>query len=827
MRYLYRLASITVLFYGSSSTQQSDQVKNSEPSQLQAVSHAANQSLTWGTYRPNLYLGIRPRQPNSLMSGVMWFGIDNYQSFARTRHSCEQSDELLGYGYTKHDGRDFASHYVKDQLNNIRLESEFLKVPGGEFGGSWALRIRGERLDPNLGARISLINYFGLDGLGTFQLENEEDEEGIDEAIHLSGSSTQLGEFNIRIHDNPANKPVIAFRNPQELEDKPARAQYLGTQMPPGSIWRAKDRILQAIGEYSQQVVDKYTKDNLPDPVLLFSLPNEVHYGSNLYAIQKGYEAPFELDIYFDGDGAPKLDSPSLSAGLAAASSAFEDRFKKTFPKIFSSDYDAEQQAMAKEMVSSIIGGIGYFYGSSIVDRNFAHDYDDDGLLLSGSSDEDEGGRSRKHLPQMTEDRELFTATPSRSFFPRGFYWDEGFHLAVIGAWDNDLSLEILQSWIQLIDRDGWVGREQILGEEARSKVPREFQTQYSNHANPPTLTMAVTSYIKRLKRYQGANALSDVQLGLAKSQLAFSGDNLQNTMSDKFLVDAELAKSFLLSIYSKLKLHYEWFKETQTGQIREWGRQSRSKTEGYRWRGRTKNHVLTSGIDDYPRGLPHPGELHLDLISWMGFFTRTMSSIAQFIGEEDDGIEYERIYQDIVHNIEDLHWSEEKNMFCDVSVDAQDESYFVCHKGYISLFPFLLGLIPHDSPKLGAALKDLRDPEGVWSDYGIRSLSKSDEHFGTNENYWRGPIWLPMNYMALNSLYNIYAKEPGPYQVESAELYGKLKANVVNNVFKEWKRTGFTWEQYDALTGEGRRSKPFTGWTSLVAMIMAEEYDM
>jgi mannosyl-oligosaccharide glucosidase len=32
-------------------------------------------------------------------------------------------------------------------------------------------------------------------------------------------------------------------------------------------------------------------------------------------------------------------------------------------------------------------------------------------------------------------------------------------------------SLEILKSWIDLIDDNGWVAREQILGEEARSKV--------------------------------------------------------------------------------------------------------------------------------------------------------------------------------------------------------------------------------------------------------------------------------------------------------------------------------------------------------------------
>lgn len=62
-----------------------------------------------------------------------------------------------------------------------------------------------------------------------------------------------------------------------------------------------------------------------------------------------------------------------------------------------------------------MIGGVGYFAGSSIVDRSFAHEWDDD-------VDED-GGAGRNAEPELTEPRELLTATPSRSFFPRGFYW--------------------------------------------------------------------------------------------------------------------------------------------------------------------------------------------------------------------------------------------------------------------------------------------------------------------------------------------------------------------------------------------------------------------
>jgi len=40
--------------------------------------------------------------------------------------------------------------------------------------------------------------------------------------------------------------------------------------------------------------------------------------------------------------------------------------------------------------------------------------------------------------------------------------------------------------------------------------------------------------------------------------------------------------------------------------------------------------------------------------------------------------------------------------------------------------------------------------------------------------------------------------------------------------VFKEWERTGFAWEQYNAVTGLGQRTQHFTGWTSLVVKMMA-----
>jgi hypothetical protein len=57
--------------------------------------------------------------------------------------------------------------------------------------------------------------------------------------------------------------------------------------------------------------------------------------------------------------------------------------------------------------------------------------------------------------------------------------------------------------------------------------------------------------------------------------------------------------------------------------------------------------------MDDYPRGPPHAGELHVDLISWMAYFTRTMKEIAGFVGEVDDEANFRDIEEAILMNIE------------------------------------------------------------------------------------------------------------------------------------------------------------------------------
>ncbi|EJD53371.1 glycoside hydrolase family 63 protein [Auricularia subglabra TFB-10046 SS5] len=787
-----------------------------------AAASATNDTLLWGAYRPGLYFGLRPRLPQSLMTGLLWFGTQDYKAFTEARHACDQGDGMDTYTWTEYDPRQGGVEVIKDGKNNLDLRIEWLKVPGGDAGASWAVRVKGAPIDEKRPMRTSMIWYHGVEGLGSVELDSLTTHNGLEGDILFSGSTADLGDFDIRLVEDEGNKPIANGRFAQDYQAFFGKTQFLG--YPAKDIWKAKDLILGNIYETAEDVLKPFKDSEMgpPDPAFVLRLTNEVYSNANFYALQKFYEGPFQFDVYYENNK-QHLDEKAISQGIKSFTEDFDRRFEAAFPT------PPEYLAFSKAVTSNLLGGIGYFYGTSIVDKAFVHEWDDDGLNGSEDEEEDEQ-KKRKGQPKLTEPRALLTATPSRSFFPRGFYWDEGFHLLHVGAWDNDLSLEILKDWFSLINADGWVAREQILGEEARSRVPEEFQTQYPTYANPPTLAMAVTAFIDRLNAATPAGddvPLEDLGMGNVGAQAPLTeapGAPTTGTPSI-YLSSRPHAIGYLREIYPALRRHYDWFRRTQRGQIRRYGRKARSRTEAYRWRGRSETHILTSGMDDYPRAAPHAGELHLDLISWMGFFTRTMKSIAAFLEETADEAEFADIEKGILDNIDDLHWSEERQQYCDVGINEDDESYLECNEGYLSLFPLLLGLLSPESEHLGPMLDLMSDPEQLWSDFGLRSLSKSHALFGQGENYWRGPIWMPMNYMALRSLYKVYLPQTGPHQQRAREIYTRLRENIIKNVHKEYERTGYVWEQYNPTTGEGQRSHPFTGWTSLVTLIISEKY--
>jgi mannosyl-oligosaccharide glucosidase len=157
------------------------------------------------------------------------------------------------------------------------------------------------------------------------------------------------------------------------------------------------------------------------------------------------------------------------------------NNFNKKFETTFHLDkkgFNKTAVDFARATLSNLIGGIGYFHGNSKVLSTY------------------------NAAPVAYWTAGLYTAVPSRSFFPRGFLWDEGFHLLLVNKWNPEISVDIISHWLDLMNTEGWIPREQILGEEALSRVPEEFVVQKNDVANPPTLIMALYDLLHRHREW-------------------------------------------------------------------------------------------------------------------------------------------------------------------------------------------------------------------------------------------------------------------------------------------------------------------------------------
>jgi mannosyl-oligosaccharide glucosidase len=623
---------------------------------------------------------------------------------------------------------------IHDPANKVDITTEFIKFPGGEHGGSWGARIKGTpRQDASPDLKTTVIWYNTLEGLGSLEAHKaDEGETGAQGDVVFKGQTMELGEFELTVTEGKGEHPH--FNHPSAEEKPLDRTLVHSGKVPDEALWQVKAVLFAHMKGQIDALIPKYEKTDPPPPAQIYTIQHLPGQG-NIHMVQKVFQGAFEFDVIFSSGSAPvKVTSDDLTAQIKSVTTSFSTRFADVFKP--QAPFLKERYAeFSKSLFSNLIGGIGYFYGDSRVDRSNDAAYEEDN---EGFWEEAAEARGRNGA-QSEGPSELYTSIPSRPFFPRGFLWDEGFHLLPVIDWDADLTLDIIKSWFKLMDEDGWIGREQILGPEARSKVPEEFQVQYPHYANPPTLFMVVTSFLDKL----------DAQ------KTDSSNEKLLNEKSYYMhLANREAALEYLRTLYPLLKRHYFWFRNTQAGDIKSYDREAFSTKEGYRWRGRTPQHILTSGLDDYPRAQPpHPGELHVDLISWMGMMTRAIKRIAVYLDENDDAAEFAKYDEAITRNIDDLHWSDKAKTYCDATIDDYEEHAHVCHKGYISLFPFLTGLMDKDSKRLGAILDLIADEDELWSPYGLRSLSKSDELYHTGEDYWRGPIWMNMNFLAVQQL--------------------------------------------------------------------------
>lgn len=789
---------------------------------LDDYSKANNQSLLWAPYRSNCYFGLRPRYVNDepFVLGAMWFNSINAQGLAKVRHFVEQGDKLDKYGWIWYDPRIGGRETIRDSESNLQLNFTFVKSHSGE---NWAVQVEGDLIDKNKEAAHSIVIYMkqnGKEDSSCYLNQNDIFTKNRNE-LSFTGFSNELKGYTIKLADENSKfyKDAVPPLSP---DCDPSKPTVLSMNIPDDQLWKAKDVFQSLLKDSIQAHVEtnpQLSANLIPSALTIRNIHN--FPPGNVQYIQQTFEGHFKFNIIFNKKGSKdQIAENSVDHLIVLAEGLVQQKFNKKFGIADNSLY----RDFAQETFSNLLGGLSYFHGTHLVDRETAFDNENfDRIELLNSNEEGP--------------LELFSMVPSRAFFPRGFYWDEGFHLLQLLDYDSDLVFEVLHSWFNLIDKDGWIPREVILGDEARSKVPEEFRVQNPNIANPPTLLLAFSEILSRAKTIQEEMLESHLQENYQYEELdsSFQGDKLNN--------NPELLISYAKEIYPKLLKHYEWFRNSQKGMLEEYMEvpSINSKVhmeEAYRWIGRTFTHCLPSGMDDYPRAIPPDiAELHVDALTWVGVMTRSMKQIASVIDLVEEIKRFATIEENIVENLKTLHWDDDQKLFCDITFndDANtDEALrkFVCHEGYVSLLPFAVKLIPHtDVERLKHILDSMSNTTNLLSPYGIRSLSKTDEYYDTGEVYWRGPIWLNINYLCLDALEYYFLESPlkkseGQNEelfLQARTLYKQLRQNIIDNVYKIWKKDGYVYEQYNHKNGKGSGVQHFTGWTALVVNMIGK----
>lgn len=899
-----------------------------------ALPDAHMRELRWGTYRPGVYAGVKSRTyPESLAAGVMWaFPAPAAEDGWALRHDCLESDGLQKYGYTMHDGRSVGAQQVEDAAAGLRLNTTFVRLDT-HSAESWVLAVDCEQLPAAAAAAArargppaSLLLYAALDregerARGGGLVLDEGAEPPAAQAFTLRGTSAALGgAFALRLGHVSGSAGAAADGG--EAGGAAARARVWS---PPDSLGLAElaaevRRQLEANGGVLP--LDAF-RTGARTVVVQLQLPpggagTDGADGARVLArAQIGFAAAAEKGGgAAAGAVAPPATEPSeLERIVGERERAFRARFDAAFPlagrELGGSTMGEREAACAREALSLLLGSHAFLYGSSVVRE-------------AGAT----GGGALSHTPPAP----LFTAVPSRAFFPRGFLWDEGFHQLLGARHDRALALDVLLHWAALVDGEGWVAREQILGAEARARVPPEFVPQQRHVANPPTLLLLL-ELLLRTPRVGCADAPCEAG--------ALGGE-------------AGADERALARALPALERWYTWLLRSQRSAVADDAaadsdHPSAAHFHGYRWRGRSESDgrlnamTLASGLDDFPRATtPTQDERHVDLLCWLALGARVLADAARRFPAvlEADGPHYDALGASLRASLDALHWSEASGTYQDWGLTASGGSLvehvvFKCAAadgsqleadapaeklrraassacprshpqflfplgdgvgglltrtrlrpsrtkrqhvgfvGYVSLFPLFLKLIPPASERLGRTIDALHDPSRLWSPHGLRSLSKSDLLYGVpnapgDAPYWRGPIWINANYLALAGLHHYGARAracaeparvwgrsaraereptpdpphaaalapraprraracaantPGPYAVRARTVYEELRSNVVRTVLAEYERTGFLFEQYNDETGAGQRTRPFNGWTTLVALIMAEMY--
>ena len=185
----------------------------------------------------------------------------------------------------------------------------------------------------------------------------------------------------------------------------------------------------------------------------------------------------------------------------------------------------------------------------------------------------------------------------------------------------------------------------------------------------------------------------------------------------------------------------------------------------------------------------------------------RALADLAGELGKDSIAEELNRRGEKYARSIQEL-WNNEEGIFLNLNTTTGKLSHRISPTNF---YP----LIAHAATQEQAETmirKEFYNPNKFWGEWIMPSIARSDTGYKDNE-YWRGRIWAPMNFLVYLGLCNYDLPDA------SRDLSDKSMKLLMN----EWLAKHHVHENYNAETGEGddvKSSNAYYHWGALLGMI-------
>lgn len=196
-----------------------------------------------------------------------------------------------------------------------------------------------------------------------------------------------------------------------------------------------------------------------------------------------------------------------------------------------------------------------------------------------------------------------------------------------------------------------------------------------------------------------------------------------------------------------------------------------------------------------------------VDLNSLIALDFECLRDIAGILGYRAEAERYGRLYEEISNSINEHLWDEYSGMYVDRFWDGRISSRLAASNFY----PLVAGVASKERSE--RILKTLLDENKFWGEHVLPTISRDDPAF-SDQQYWRGTIWPPTNYLVYQGLKR--------YRFDEAAAL--LARRSVDLFLGSWRRFQLCRENYDSRTGAGGGQK-YQSWGPLFALMGIEEF--